>query len=130
MKRRGMLLGLLSLGSVPFVGRVADASTGEPAFRTLLDAPDGEPLAVEKPLTTEGMAKVLLTQAERAKRQGLAREASILREAALKLLALPDRIGVVPCDTDADCEQRNPHLREQDSKADDPLGLRDAVRQF
>jgi len=118
MKRRGMLLGLASLASVPFVGKVADASVRDAALWE-----PAEPLA-EKPLSTEGMAKTLLTQAERARRQGLPREADILRKAALALLALPSKVGVVPCDTDADCEKKNPHLQE----GSDPLGLRSPVQ--
>lgn len=118
MKRRGMLFGLISLASVPFVGRVADASVRDATLWSI------EPSAMaEKPVTTEGLARTLLGQADKVRKQGLVAEAKILREAAMKLLALPGKIGVLPCDTDSDCERKNPHLRG-DGGGDDPLDLR------
>lgn len=65
-----------------------------------------------KPLTTAGLAKSLLTLADKAERQGMKREAQAIY-AAVKVVMDGSPI---PCDTDTDCERKNPRLARQGGK--------------
>lgn len=62
-----------------------------------------------KPLTTASLAKSLLTLADKAERQGMTREAQAIC-AAVKVVMDG---SPVPCDTDTDCERKNPRIARQ-----------------
>jgi hypothetical protein len=76
-------------------------------------AADGEAAQREaKPLTTAGLAKSLLTLADKAERQGMTVEAQVIYRAVKEVL----KGSPVPCDTDTDCERKNPRLAARGGK--------------
>lgn len=71
------------------------------------------PLAIEaeaqraaKPLTTASLATSLLRLADKAEGQGMRAEAQAIY-AAVKIVLAGTKAGVVPCDTDTDCQRKN-----------------------
>lgn len=62
-----------------------------------------------KPLTTAGLAKSLLTLADKAERQGMKRESQVILTAAKVIMDG----SPIPCDTDTDCERKNPRIARQ-----------------
>lgn len=59
-----------------------------------------------KPLTTAGLARSLLTLADKAERQGMRKEAQAIYQ-AVKVVLEGTKASVVPCDTDTDCMKKN-----------------------
>lgn len=71
------------------------------------------PLAIEaeaqraaKPLTTASLATSLLRLADKAEAQGMREEAKAIY-AAVKVVLKDTRAGIIPCDTDTDCQHKN-----------------------
>lgn len=91
--RRNWMAGLSAIGLTSLLPTSSDAAEQRQA----------------KPLTTASLAKSLLTLADKAEQQGMAREAQAIY-AAVKVVMDG---SPVPCDTDTDCERKNPRLARQ-----------------
>jgi hypothetical protein len=87
--RRNWLKGLGALAGVGLMAADSEAAQRE-----------------AKPLTTAGLAKSLLTLADKAERQGMTSEAQAIYKAVKEVL----QGTPVACDTDIDCERKNPRL--------------------
>jgi hypothetical protein len=86
-QRRGLLAAIAAIGTAT----LADTALGAEA----------------KPFTTAGLAKSLLTLADKAELQGMTRASYLIQQAAREILKGEP---IVPCDTDSDCERKNPRL--------------------
>ena len=91
--RRNWMAGLSAIGLTSLLPTSGDAAEQRQA----------------KPLTTASLAKSLLTLADKAVLEGMAREAQAIY-AAVKIVMDG---SPVPCDTDADCERKNPRRARQ-----------------